>query len=326
MRHFTLFFVLSLSTLINLNAQREAVPTGSSVSGFGAARMMGDTLFSPTLIDPCSDEVFIYEPGDGETGYVAGTNSFLDKEKAILLTYDLAEEFEVTEVVAYFFPADDDAILARNLYAFISEVNADGSPGDLIAESEPIAIADLNTEEGEVLPTFFTFSTPVALSSSSFFVSIDFTEVYQSDSGDIGLWMTDDGCAADPNPSWELWDDDTWHNIEDADSWGLENEWLLGAVVSIVSSTRTPLVDLELSLSPNPSPGMVQLNYNFERATNLQLELYNAMGQVAFSRDLGRQVAGSGQQTIDLNHLPAGQYHLRLTTDDGISSRSLMLQ
>ncbi|MEM7574335.1 MAG: T9SS type A sorting domain-containing protein [Bacteroidota bacterium] len=326
MRHFTLLLVLSLFTLLSLEAQRDAVPTASSISGFGAARMMGDTLFSPTLIDPCSDEVFIYEPGDGETGYVGGTNSFLDKEKAILLTYDVAEDFEVTEVVAYFFPPDDAAILDLNLYAFVSEVNVDGSPGDLIAESEPIAISDLNTEEGVVQPTFFTFSTPVALSSSSFFVSIDFTEVYQADSGDIGLWMTDDGCAADPNPSWELWDDDTWHNIEDSDSWGLENEWLLGAVVSIVSSTRTPLVDLQLTLSPNPSAGLVLLDYSFERSTNLELELYNAMGQVAFSSDLGWQVAGRGQQTIDLNHLPAGQYHLRLTTDDGISSQTLILE
>ena len=272
------------------------------------------------------DQVFIYEPGGGETGYVAGTNSFLDKEKGVVLTYDQAEEFEVTEVVAYFFPPDDAAILDRNLYAFVSEVNPDGSPGDLIGESEPIAVADLNTEEGQVLPTLFSFSTPVALTSSTFFVSIDFTDIYSSDSGDIGLWMTDDGCAANPNPSWELWDDDTWHNIEDADSWGLENEWLLGAVVSLVASTRSPIADFEWNISPNPSSGLIQLNYELDEATELRMDVYSSLGQLSYSRELGLQVEGFGQSSIDLSALPKGLYHLKLTTPKGISTRNLLLE
>lgn len=319
---------LFLFLAIQLPAQRMAAPSSQGQrSVIGLRGLNVDTLTSPTLFEVCSEMVFILEPtGDGADGYVAGTNNFLDKEKAIYLTYAGGMPFAVTEVVAYFFPADDAAINDRELVAFISGVEADGSPGELVAESEPIAVRDLNVEEGVVLPTIFTFLEPVDMSSDEFYVSIDFTDIYESSTGNIGLWMTDAGCADDPNPSWELWEDFSWHNIEDTDTWQEEREWLIGAVVETQpASTVDEGKRIDLKIGPNPTFGHITIEYEQDRAGRLQVEILTSGSTKIKTFDLGRQAAGAISHQLDLSALPDGLYFLRLIGDDWIRVESIVV-
>ncbi|MEM8582936.1 MAG: T9SS type A sorting domain-containing protein [Bacteroidota bacterium] len=328
MRAFIYPICLFLFLASQLSAQRMAFPSSQGQRSIVGLRGLDiDTLTSPTLFEACSEMVFILEPtGDDADGYVAGTNNFLDKEKAIFLTYAGGVPFTVTEVVAYFFPADDAAINDRELVAFISEAEADGSPGELLAESEPIAVRDLNVEEGVVLPTIFTFSEPVDMSSDEFFVSIDFTDIYESPIGNIGLWMTDAGCAYDPNPSWELWEDFSWHNIEDTDTWQEEREWLIGAVVEAQpASTVDQGRNIDLKIGPNPSFGQITIEYEQDRAGRLQVEILTSGSTKINTFDLGRQAAGTISHQLDLSALPDGMYFLRLIGDGWIKVESIVV-
>ncbi|MEO0790071.1 MAG: hypothetical protein AAFY36_15495 [Bacteroidota bacterium] len=329
MRAFLLIILASVAWSLQLVAQRPSAPTHQSQRVLLGHRSMElDTLTSPTLFEPCSETVFILEPtGDEADGFVAGTNNFLDKEKAIFLRYSEGLPFSISGVVAYFFPPDDSAINQRELVAFISEVAADGSPGDLLAESIPIAIQDLNTAEGEVLPTIFAFSEPIDLDTEEFFVSIDFTDVYESPTGNIGLWMTEAGCAETPNPSWELWDDFSWHNIEDEDSWQEEREWLIGA---LVESLATSTVDLQtpgdLRIGPNPSAGQIIIEYQQEQPSHLRVEVLTSGSTTLKTYDLGRQAAGSARHQLDLSDLSSGLYFLRFVGDDWARVEPIVLE
>lgn len=60
---------------------------------------------------------------------------------------------------------------------------------------------------------------------------------------------------------------------------------------------------------PNPIQSTAQIDYQLEEGTTGQFVLYNALGQVVWSRDLPNH---QGSITLDRKKLPAGSYHLFL--------------
>ncbi|MEM6398436.1 MAG: hypothetical protein AAF741_18950, partial [Bacteroidota bacterium] len=242
------------------------------------------------------------------------------------LTSAGGDPYTITGVVAYFFPPDDSAINNRELVAFVSAVNSDGSPGELLGESEPIAVQNLNVAENQVLPTIFNFAIPLEIEGNEFFVSIDFTDIYESETGNIGLWMTTEGCADDPNPSWELWDDFTWHNIESSDTWGLEREWLIGAIIETQpASTVDQQRETDFKIGPNPTFGEIMIEFEQVRSSRVWVEVSTSGSTKIKTYDLGLLPAGSNRESIDLAGLPAGLYYLSITGGEWSQVESIVV-
>ncbi|OUJ74229.1 hypothetical protein BXP70_10915 [Hymenobacter crusticola] len=68
-----------------------------------------------------------------------------------------------------------------------------------------------------------------------------------------------------------------------------------------------------MSVYPNPSNGVVQMNYQLPESLPLGWVLYDQRGVVVRVSDYRRQTAGPHNQTLDFLTLPTGDYNLHLT-------------
>jgi hypothetical protein len=66
-------------------------------------------------------------------------------------------------------------------------------------------------------------------------------------------------------------------------------------------------------LYPNPSNGTVQLSLNFEKATDVQVVIYNVLGETVYAKTISGAV--KGQTHINLN-VPNGIYNVHVITKD----------
>jgi len=278
-----------------------------------ATKTVADTIIPGIFFEECSDVLAIIEPTVG--GYLAGSNGFLDTEKAQFLRYEEEPTFEVSAITAYFIEFATEIVdqdLTAKLYA-VDE--ATGGPGGLLATSLPVRVGDVNLDNELFVPTFFEFSTPVDLTESDFFASIDFSDVYNVPSGDIGIFTTEDGCGDGFN-AWERWEDGSWVAVDDTASWGQELEFFIGAVVqnNTVSSIEEFASSLEAQISPNPSAGQLNLAFQLTTASNLEFVLLDFTGRQVFTQNLGFWPVGQSNFSINLGAVPAGVYTYQLNT------------
>lgn len=82
--------------------------------------------------------------------------------------------------------------------------------------------------------------------------------------------------------------------------------------VGIDDNTATPLNSTAVSIWPNPSKGTLYMQYNLTRPSNVQVDIYNLLGQLVYST--GKyQYAGTNTLDITLpGHLSNGVYIYRL--------------
>lgn len=78
---------------------------------------------------------------------------------------------------------------------------------------------------------------------------------------------------------------------------------------------------------PNPFNPVTTLGWTLPQAGEVNLFIYNALGQVVTSRDLGYTPSGRGSYLFDASGLSSGVYFARIEfmTDDGASSRVVKL-
>jgi hypothetical protein len=79
-----------------------------------------------------------------------------------------------------------------------------------------------------------------------------------------------------------------------------------------------------LSISPNPTSNTALLNLELAAAADVRLELSNMLGQVLQTFDAGKR--SSLSRSLDLSSFADGTYLLRVTIDDEIALRRIVLQ
>ena len=83
---------------------------------------------------------------------------------------------------------------------------------------------------------------------------------------------------------------------------------------------------LNVSVQPNPTDGMVTINFNdFDASFNYSLEVFDGLGNVVYSKN---DVKGekTDNYTYDFSSMPKGIYFLRVTADRGEQVIKLILQ
>lgn len=328
MRQFTLSLLLLLF-VSSLSAQRFSVTSAGRVSPIERpltnSRMVPDTILPSIFFDECANLLFFTTADAG--GYVAGTNDFSDQEKAQFLRFDGADTYLVEGVVAYFAIFDTeiaDRLVSANIYDLDPATNG---PGNLLATTNAIEVQDLALDPVLILPTYFALDEPLLMNTSDFFVSIDFTDIYTSPTGNISLFMTEDGCGDGFN-AWERWEDNTWHAIDEDVSWALESEFFIGAVVetSLPSATQNLEINLELAIYPNPATDQLNLSYSLQNSSQVTFTLLDLQGRELLHRELGNQPTGANQATIELPVLPFGLYVYQLQTANELASGRVMVR
>lgn len=91
----------------------------------------------------------------------------------------------------------------------------------------------------------------------------------------------------------------------------LQNAVISGIVISqdpnSVGENSSHPLDFKLEQNyPNPFNGMTKINYSLSAPDNVNMQIYNVLGELVFSKDFGYQSAGSHEFLLDTNKLASG--------------------
>ncbi len=112
--------------------------------------------------------------------------------------------------------------------------------------------------------------------------------------------------------------------------WGLPNnpDYNLGRSVGSPCDTLTSVAeiltdDLYFSISPNPSNGNFKINYQLPHNKTGALQILDITGKAVYKKDLPQEVK---IQLINVENLSNGIYLCKITTDNFIATKKLIIQ
>jgi len=86
------------------------------------------------------------------------------------------------------------------------------------------------------------------------------------------------------------------------------------------------ITDIEnVGIYPNPTPGIVNIDFSTKYRTNVSIEIVNLTGSILKTAELGA-VNGKIQHTVDLSDVAAGVYLMRFTTDNAKFVRKITVK
>lgn len=290
---------------------------------------VADTILPLILADDCAEELFLYFSDTASVGFLSGTNPFFDLEKIQRVELEEATNFTVNEIVAAFAVADSiigDRKILANVYA---DGGSDNPLGTFLGSSDTLTVRQLALGGGF---TSFPFSTPVALTdASSFFVGIEFTNLYFDDRdsvnyiGNVALFSTEIGCGSGEN-ALEVFpgaDGNQYNTI--LVNWSADLEFAIGAIIDRdpFTSTRTPLADYATTVSPNPATDNVTVAFAAPGNQKITVSLLAMDGRVLRTQT---SPAGNGSVTWSVNELSAGVYLYQVTGAEGVQTGKVVIR
>jgi hypothetical protein len=96
------------------------------------------------------------------------------------------------------------------------------------------------------------------------------------------------------------------------------------SVVSVESLDSAVKIGLEAY--PNPTSGVLNLNYTLNNTSDIIIDIVDAIGMRVKSERIGTQVAGTHNTTLDLSSLAAGIYMVNFQMDGATSSVRVMVK
>jgi hypothetical protein len=98
------------------------------------------------------------------------------------------------------------------------------------------------------------------------------------------------------------------------------------AVTEEIVSTQEIIALEDMQLFPNPVSDQLTVRFDLKEATSLNVQVFNAMGQLV--QTVATQHFGSGRQqlNVDAAQLQNGMYFLRLQDGEQITTRRFLIQ
>ena len=320
--------IFFLATTLSLNAQRKYIES-SDYKAFMKKDMKVDDpflrsraeaeVFYPSFFEECGTSFtgLIFAE---QWGFVSGTNGFGDLEKAQMLTFEDSEEFTVIGAAALF---GTPSILGDGeIRAKVYNVNADGTPGDLVSTSEPLKLSQVTPpSDTSVEFTFFFFSEQelMPINNPNFLLSIDMGDLYDTNDT-LWIWQTNEDCG-DGTDTWELFSDGlTWANF--VGSYDLNADLGLGAVVQFADPTSVDKFVAHNGIQlypamPNPAQNSLQIKYGLEDYANAQVDIYSMNGKKVKTIQQVNNAPGLHVLDLDISSYSSGAYIYQVTTNKG---------
>jgi hypothetical protein len=293
-----------------------------------------DTVFAPALSLECANAPTIFNSDN--SGFVTGTNGYLDLEKLQRIELPEATNFSVNSALVAFLMPDstfisgalDSQKIVVNVY---SDLNADGSFGEFIGASDTILVIDLGLDTTGFFFSDIPFSTPAELTdASAFILGINFADLYLSDvAGDLGIVSTNDGCG-DGNNVLEFFFNGMGgvsFNTVNANWGGLDIEMLVGATIDRdpFTSVRTPLSDFSAAAFPNPADDQLSIQFKAPVAGNYMVRLLSPNGQVIRTKST-EALRGNTSVDFPVADLPAGVYLFQVQGTSGVQTGRVVIK
>jgi hypothetical protein len=90
----------------------------------------------------------------------------------------------------------------------------------------------------------------------------------------------------------------------------------ISKALTTVSVAEIPAMSGNVSVYPNPGQNNITASFTLQAATEVNFEVYNALGEKVLSQTKGTQPAGAQQLNIDVNPMINGIYFLKITTGE----------
>lgn len=68
----------------------------------------------------------------------------------------------------------------------------------------------------------------------------------------------------------------------------------------------------EVLIFPNPTCTNLNVRYNLPKEDHITIALFDTQGKLILKKNIGKQLFGEQQQTLDVSHLPNGTYLCRI--------------
>lgn len=88
----------------------------------------------------------------------------------------------------------------------------------------------------------------------------------------------------------------------------------------------TAAASIEVALYPNPASNYVSLAFELDEIADVEIAIYNSMGQLAVQNVVQRSNTGANTQILDVHSLPAGFYSIQVRINEVIVSKNLVIQ
>jgi hypothetical protein len=98
------------------------------------------------------------------------------------------------------------------------------------------------------------------------------------------------------------------------------------AVTEVGVSTQEIIALEDMQLFPNPVSDQLSVRFDLKEATSLNVQVFNAMGQLVQNVATQQFASGRQQLTVDAAQLQNGMYFLRLQDGEQITTRRFLVQ
>jgi hypothetical protein len=124
--------------------------------------------------------------------------------------------------------------------------------------------------------------------------------------------------------NWELWSNNSWHNISTA--WGgydASMAILPEIQCGVTAINKNSVLDANVSLHPNPSNGLVNIVATLPNSQSLEISVHNSLGQlISSTKHTG---VTSNVFTMDLNEYSNGVYFVTINNGEEKIVKRLIL-
>jgi len=80
-----------------------------------------------------------------------------------------------------------------------------------------------------------------------------------------------------------------------------------------------------LGIYPNPASDFVQVKMNLENETDVEMSIFNNLGQAILTKDFGEIGKGQNSFELNVNNLETGIYFLQIRTDENIETKQIQV-
>ena len=320
-----IYATLILSSLIfSVNAQsgRKANNNNQTVSTFNLNRQPNTTAVVvcdsvPSFL--ATDSLFLYTvPASAGGGYMGGNNGYGDLKKANFTPAALIPAGATITGVFTILYKNTNGNGTKGSGAVSMEIltgdTTTGPTATVLGTAATTMTSVLGgTVVGNSLLYAFTFGTPITAPVSGFFSSL----VLPTTAGDtIALYVSRDlSNNMTHNYAWERWSDNTWHSFGDPANWDLKTSLTILPILCYNSTgIHNNVLAANMALYPNPSNGNFSFVMSLPEATNLSVNVTNALGQTVFAKTENNFKAGV--LNYDLTSLGKGVYFAAITDNN----------
>ena len=83
-------------------------------------------------------------------------------------------------------------------------------------------------------------------------------------------------------------------------------------------------LDNSFSLYPNPTSDLLNIVFDLNEVSDIELEIYDALGKVVARQNISNLLQGSNNITINMGHLENGVYFVNLNTQNGVIAKTFV--